>query len=89
MDIIQILAQQPDSNAARNYWKVLKNRLAREGSQSVTICHRLKLPAADGKNYLTNLIHQEWDGVSVKAHKDFLKKTVGLQTYPATLLRCL
>ena len=70
MDIIQILAQQPDYNAARNYWKVLKNRLAKEGSQLVTNCNQLKLPAADGKNYLTNLIHQEWDGVSVKAHKD-------------------
>ena len=56
MSIIQILAQQPDSSAARNYWKVLKNRLAKEGSQLVTNCNQLKLPAADGKNYLTNLI---------------------------------
>ena len=36
MDIIQVLTQQPDYQAARNYWKVLKNRLAREGSESVT-----------------------------------------------------
>lgn len=52
VDIIQVLTQQPDYQAARNYWKVLKNRLAKEGSQSVTNCNRLKLPAADGKSYL-------------------------------------
>ncbi len=51
---MQVLTQQPDYQAARNYWKVLKNRLAKEGSQSVTNCNRLKLPAADGKNYLTD-----------------------------------
>ncbi|MBI5451342.1 MAG: hypothetical protein HY940_08295 [Gammaproteobacteria bacterium] len=54
VDIIQVLTQQPDYQAARNYWKVLKNRLAKEGSESVTNCNRLKLPAADGKNYLTD-----------------------------------
>jgi len=46
VDIIQVLTQQPDYQAARNYWKVLKNRLTKEGSQSVTNCNRLKLPAA-------------------------------------------
>jgi len=46
--------QQPDFQAARNYWKVLKNRLNREGSESVTKCNRLKLEAADGKRYLTD-----------------------------------
>ena len=49
VDIIQVLIQQPDFQAARNYWKVLKNRLAKEGSESVTNCNRLKLSAADGK----------------------------------------
>ena len=43
VDIIQVLTQQPDYQAARNYWKVLKNRLAKEGSQLVTNCNRLKL----------------------------------------------
>jgi len=59
VDIIQVLTQQPDYQAARNYWKVLKNRLAKEGSQSVTNCNRLKLPAADGKNYLTDVATAE------------------------------
>ena len=42
IDIIQALIQQPDYQAARNYWKVLKNRLKKEGSESVTKCNRLK-----------------------------------------------
>jgi len=45
LDIIQVLIQQPDFQAVRNYWKVLKNRLGNEGSQVVTSCNRLKLPA--------------------------------------------
>lgn len=49
VDILQVLIQQPDYQAARNYWKVLKNRLAREGSQVVTDCNQLKLAAADGR----------------------------------------
>ncbi|MEI6148817.1 MAG: hypothetical protein WCS01_06940, partial [bacterium] len=43
----------------RNYWKVLKNRLKKEGSESVTKCNRLKLPAADGKKYLTDAANPE------------------------------
>lgn len=59
VDIIRVLTQQPDYQAARNYWKVLKNRLKKEGSQSVTNCNRLKMPAADGKNYLTDVATAE------------------------------
>jgi DNA-damage-inducible protein D len=59
VDIMQILTEQHDYQAARNYWKVLKNRLSKEGSQSVTKCNRLKLPAADGKNYLTDVATAE------------------------------
>ena len=36
IDIIAALIQQPDYQAARNYWKVLKNRLKKEGNQAVT-----------------------------------------------------
>ena len=55
VDIVQVLTQQADYQVARNYWKVLKNRSSKEGSQSVTNCNRLKLPAADGKKYLTDV----------------------------------
>lgn len=54
VDIIQVLIQQPDYQTARKYWNKLKQRLKKEGSQSVTNCHRLKLEAADGKKYLTD-----------------------------------
>lgn len=59
VDIIAALLEQPDYQAARNYWKVLKNRLKKEGSQSVTNCNRLKLTAADGKKYLTDVASPE------------------------------
>lgn len=59
IDIVQILTQQPEFQAARNYWKVLKNRLNKEGSESVTKCNRLKLEAADGKKYLTDVASAE------------------------------
>ena len=55
VDVVQVLTQQPDYQTARKYWNKLKERLDKEGSQSVTNCHRLKLPAADGKNYLTDV----------------------------------
>lgn len=59
VDIIQVLIQQSDYQLARNYWKVLKNRLNKEGSESVTKCNRLKLVAADGKKYLTDVAAPE------------------------------
>ncbi|MBI4668892.1 MAG: hypothetical protein HY747_06870 [Elusimicrobia bacterium] len=59
VDIIAVLIQQPDYQAARNYWKVLKNRLKKEGSESVTRCNQLKLPSADGKRYLTDAASPE------------------------------
>ncbi|MDR1695451.1 MAG: hypothetical protein LBR69_02305 [Endomicrobium sp.] len=55
VDIIAALIDQPDYQAARNYWKVLKNRLKNEGGfQSVTNCNQLKMQASDGKFYNTD-----------------------------------
>ncbi len=59
VDVIQVLIQQPDYQVVRNYWKVLKNRLNREGSESVTKCNRLKLMAEGGKKYLTDVATAE------------------------------
>ena len=52
VDIVQVLT---DSADARTYWKVLKNRLVKEGNQTVTNCNQLKLPAADGRLRLTDV----------------------------------
>lgn len=59
VDVVQVLTQQADYQTARKYWNKLKERLRKEGSESVTNCHRLKLPAADGKNYLTDVATAE------------------------------
>jgi hypothetical protein len=59
VDIIQVLIQQRNYQAARNYWKVLKNRLNKEGSETVTKCNRLKLVAEDGKLRLTDVADPE------------------------------
>ena len=59
VDIIQVLIQQPEYQVARNYWKVLKNRLNKEGSETVTKCNRLKLVAEDGKMRLTDVADPE------------------------------
>ena len=55
VDVVQVLTQQADFQTARKYWNQLKRRLEKEGSESVTACHRLKLSAADGKNYFTDV----------------------------------
>ena len=59
VDIVQVLLQQPDYQAARKYWNKLKERLNEEGSESVTKCHQLKLVASDGKKYLTDTADAE------------------------------
>jgi hypothetical protein len=59
VDILQVLLQQPDFKTARTYWNKLKERLGKEGGQSVTNCHQLKLEAADGKKYKTDVADPE------------------------------
>lgn len=59
VDIIRALTQSSDYQAARKYWKVLKGRLDKEGSQLVTDCYQLKLPADDGKMRETDVAKAE------------------------------
>lgn len=59
VDVIEILTDQATHQSARNYWKVLKNRLSKEGNETVTTCNRLKMLAPDGKMRLTDVADTE------------------------------
>ena len=59
VDVVSILTDQTDYQAARNYWKVLKHRLKKEGNETVTNCNRLKMLTADGKMRLTDVADTE------------------------------
>lgn len=59
VDIIQVLTDQPEYQKARKYWNKLSERLKKEGNESVSNCHRLKLQAGDGKMYLTDVADPE------------------------------
>ncbi|MDP2412663.1 Bro-N domain-containing protein [Daejeonella sp.] len=59
VDVISILTNQPTFQGARNYWKVLKSRLLKEGNETVTNCNRLKLVAEDGKMRMTDVADTE------------------------------
>ena len=52
IDVIEILTESPNP---RKYWSVLKTRLKKEGSQLATNCSQLKLKAADGKFYKSDV----------------------------------
>ncbi len=52
--VIDIIAILSESENPRSYWKVLKHRLKKEGSEVVTNCNQLKLPSSDGKFYKTD-----------------------------------
>ena len=56
VDVISILTDSPNP---RKYWSVLKTRLKREGSELTTNCSQLKMQAADGKKYLTDVANTE------------------------------
>ena len=56
IDIVRVLT---GSDNPRKYWSVLKTRLKKEGSELATTCSQLKLQAADGKYYNTDVIDIE------------------------------
>ena len=57
--IVDVVAVLTDSENPQTYWRVLKNRLKKEGNQTVTNCNALKLRAADGKIRLTDVADTE------------------------------
>ncbi len=56
VDVVGVLTESENPN---NYWKVLKNRLKKEGSQLVTNCNQLKMQSSDGKFYKTDCMNTE------------------------------
>jgi DNA-damage-inducible protein D len=59
IDIVAALTEQDDYLTARKYWNKLKERLVKEGNQSVTNCHQLKMLAQDGKMRETDVANVE------------------------------
>ena len=59
VDVVGVLTEQPTQRGASNYWRKLKQRLREEGNQLVTNCHQLKMKAADGKRYNTDVANME------------------------------
>ena len=58
IDIVRVLLDD-EYQDSRNYWKVLKHRLKKEGNETVTNCNQLKLKAQDGKYRLTDVVDIE------------------------------
>ncbi len=56
LDIVAILTNQNDYTKTRNYWKYLKAKLKKEGSELVSVTNQLKLLAKDGKRYTTDML---------------------------------
>ena len=65
LDIVGVLNEEPDYTKVRNYWKYLKARLKKENNQLVSATTQLKLTAADGKKYNTDMLDS--DGVTALA----------------------
>ncbi len=56
VDVIGLLTKSINPQA---YWRKLKERLKKEGNETVTNCHGLKMEAADGKMRLTDVADTE------------------------------
>jgi len=59
VDVVGILTDQTTYQGGRNYWKVLKHRLLKEGNETVTNCNQLKMEAPDGKMRKTDVADTE------------------------------
>ena len=59
ISVVDIVGVLSESDNPRNYWKVLKHRLKKEGNESVTNCNQLKLKSLDGKYYNTDVVDIE------------------------------
>ncbi len=84
VDVISVLTDQENFQGARNYWKVLKHRLLKEGNETVTNCNRLKLPAEDGKMRMTDVADTEQlfrliQSIPSPKAEPFLRHTFSLQ----------
>ena len=56
IDVIAVLTESVDPNA---YWRKLKQRLIKEGNETVKNCHGLKMQALDGKMRITDVADTE------------------------------
>ena len=65
LDVVGAINGQDKYTRTRNYWKYLKTKLRRQGSELVSATNQLKLRAADGKQYLTDVL--DHDGVLLLA----------------------
>jgi cell filamentation protein len=59
LDIVGVLNEELDYTKVRNYWKYLKAKLKKENNHLVSATTQLKLSAADGKKYNTDLLDSE------------------------------
>ena len=59
VSVVDVAGAVSESDSPRNYWKVLKHRLKKEGNESVTNCNQLKLKSSDGKYYMTDVVDIE------------------------------
>ena len=57
--VIDVVAVLTESKDAKAYWRKLKQRLKKEGNETVTNCHGLKMKAADGKRRMTDVANTE------------------------------
>ena len=77
VDVVAIIADSKDFLTARKYWNKLKERLKKEGNETVTNCNALKLKATDGKMRLTDVADTKTQlgrsVISPTKAKDYLK----------------